>query len=70
LTSARHPQIRSAQTGIPGVKGEAMRLSSNWIRVLVGTLALAAAFGSIAHIASLNAPQLLAEESSKGNGGG
>jgi hypothetical protein len=47
-----------------------MRLTSTWIRVLFGTLALAAAFGSIAHIASLNAPQVLAEESSKGNGGG
>jgi hypothetical protein len=47
-----------------------MRLTSTWIRVLFGTLALAAAFGSIAHIASVNAPQLLAEEGPKKPTGG
>jgi hypothetical protein len=47
-----------------------MRLTSRWIRVLFGTLALAAAIGSIAHVASLNAPQLLAEEGPKKPTGG
>jgi hypothetical protein len=70
LTSARHPQIKHPQTGISGLKGGAMRLTSRWIRVLFGTLALAAAIGSIAHVASLNAPQLLAEEGPKKPTGG
>lgn len=46
-----------------------MRLTSHWIRVLVSTLALAAAVGTVVHFASPQAPQLLAEDSSKGGGG-
>jgi hypothetical protein len=46
-----------------------MRLSSNWIRVLFGALALAALIGGTARLASQTPPQLLAEETTRGGGG-
>ena len=47
-----------------------MRLTSYWIRVLISSLALAAAVGTVAHFVSPQAPQLVAEDSNKGGGGG